>query len=111
MAIFEALRSIRAAERVELSFARTLEDLDITREIGFHQETGQPLTLKTLYTLRLGSAATVQRRLSELKRLGIIEQTRIDRDRRSFTLRLTPPAFKAYERYLGLLRKVCRKRA
>jgi DNA-binding MarR family transcriptional regulator len=78
--------------------------LDIVREIGCHQEAGQPLTLKDLYTLRLGSVATVQRRLSQLKRLGVVAQDRIDRDRRSYALLLSPSALKAYARYISLIR-------
>lgn len=110
MAIFSALRAIREFERAELPFIRTIEDLDLVREIGFHQEAGKPLTLKALYTLRIGAVATIQRRLSELKKLGVVEQVLIERDRRSFALRLSAPTFKAYERYLALLRKVCGKR-
>lgn len=111
MAVFDALRSIRQFERAELPFIRTMEDLDIVREIGFHQEAGQPLTLTTLYELRIAARATIQRRLSELIKQGVVEQIRIDRDRRSFALHLGPSTLKAYERYLGLLRKICGKQA
>jgi DNA-binding MarR family transcriptional regulator len=110
MLIFQALGAIRDFERAELSFIRTMEDLDIVREIGFHQEAGQPLTLKTLYTLRIGAAATIQRRLAALKKLGVVEQIPMERDRRSFALHLSPAALKAYERYLSLMRKISGRR-
>ena len=110
MPVFDVLRTIREFEREELPFVRTMEDLDIVREIGFHQEAGQPLTLKTLYTRRIGAPATIQRRLSQLKKLGVVEQLRIDRDRRSSALHLSPRALKAYDGYLRLLRRVSRKR-
>ena len=107
--IFDTLRAIRDFEREELPFIRTIEDLDIVREIGFHQEAGQPLTLKQLYELQVGAVATIQRRLATLKKLGIVAQSRIDRDRRSFTLHLSPQVLRAYERYLALLRRLSRK--
>ena len=107
--VFDTLRAIRDFERRELPFIRTIEDLDIVREIGFHQEAGQPLTLKQLYDLQVGAVATIQRRLATLKKLGIVEQSRVDRDRRSFTLHLGPRVMLAYEHYLALLRKLSRK--
>lgn len=107
--VFDTLRATRDFERRELPFIRTIEDLDIVREIGFHQEAGQPLTLKQLYDLQVGAVATIQRRLATLKELGIVEQSRIDRDRRSFTLHLSPQVMQAYEHYLALLRKLSQK--
>jgi hypothetical protein len=109
MLAFDVLRKIREFERAELPFIRSIEDLDIVREIGFRQQAGQPLTLKELYELNVGTIATIQRRLAQLKRLGVLEQVRVERDRRSFTLHLRPSVLQAYDRYLALLRKLCRK--
>jgi hypothetical protein len=106
MALFETLRTIRDFERRELPFIRTIEDVDLVREIGFHQEAGQPLTLTELFALGLASPATVQRRLAQLKALGVVQQSRLDRDRRSFALVLSPEVLKAYEKYLALLKRL-----
>ena len=80
--VFDTLRTIRDFERAELAFIRSLEDVDIVREIGFHQEAGKPLTLKDVYSLRLQPSL---------------------RDQRSFELLLIPSALKAYGRYVSLL--------
>lgn len=107
--VFDMLRRIKEFERAELPFISSMEDWDIVREIGFHQESGQPVTLKQLYELQVGAVATIQRRLAKLKELGVVEQVLIDRDRRSFTLHLSPRVLQAYERYALLLRKLSRK--
>ena len=111
MSVFGALRVIREFERAELPFLRSIEDLDIVREIGFHHEAGQPLTPKQLYALGIGAVATVQRRLTQLKKLGVIEQVRVERDRRTSLLLLSPGVLQAYARYLALWTKLSRKRA
>ena len=110
MGPFDDLRRIREFEKRELPFIRTIEDADIVREIGFHQKASQPLTLKELFALGIGSPATVQRKLARLKALGVVQQTRVDRDRRSFALLLSPSVQKAYARYLSLLKTLSRRR-
>lgn len=101
--VFELLRSLRAFEKRNLQFLRTVEDFDLVREIGYHQERGRPLTVKQLYLLDLASMATVQRRLRRLRQAGAIQQVRSGEDGRSMELRLTPKAAKAFERYAELL--------
>lgn len=101
--VFELLRSLRAFEKRNLQFLRTAEDFDLVREIGYHQERGQPLTLKQLYLLDVASMATVQRRLRRLRQAGAIQQARSVNDARSIELRLSPRVAKAFERYAELL--------
>ena len=64
--LFAKLRALREFERRHLKQLSTVEDLDLVCEIGFHQEKGQPLSIKQLYLLNLASVATIQRRLRRL---------------------------------------------
>ena len=67
--LFAKLRALREFERRHLKQLSTVEDLDLVCEIGFHQEKGQPLSIKQLYLLNLASVATIQRRLRRLRPL------------------------------------------
>lgn len=96
---FHALKAAGDFRRRHLPFLQTLEDLDLIREIGFNQAKGEPLSLKQLFLHGIASVATVQRRLARLKRLGIIQQTKADHDKRMVKLTLTPTARKLYERW------------
>jgi DNA-binding MarR family transcriptional regulator len=89
---FQKLKTLRELERQQLPFLRTVEDFDIVVQIGYHAEAASPLTLKQLFLLGIGSAATIQRRLSRLKRLGVVQHKRVERDRRSVELSLSPEA-------------------
>jgi hypothetical protein len=109
MGTFDTLRAIREFEKQHLSFIRTMEDLDIVREIGFHQEAGKPITLNELLALQIASVATVQRRLAELKAQAVVEPRPLNRDRRSFELLLSPAVLKAYASYIALLKKLARR--
>jgi hypothetical protein len=102
---FKALRELHEFRRRELPFLKTIEDAEIVREIGLHQAAGQPLTLKTLFLQGISSAATVQRRLSRLKRLGTVQQKRADHDKRNMLLMLSPRVLALYRRMGNLLRK------
>ena len=73
---FAALRAMRRFQKAQLPFLETLEDLAVLTEIGFHQEQGTPISLKQLFLAEIGAAATVQRRLARLKRLGVVQQLR-----------------------------------
>lgn len=103
MGLFAKLRELRAFEKRHLPFIGTLEDFDLLREIGFHQEAGTPLTMKQLYLLDLASVATVQRRLRRLRQLGAIQAVRSEGDGRAVQLRLTPRALRAFQKYCELL--------
>lgn len=82
-----------------------MEDVELLREIGLHQSVGEPLTLKTLFLQGIGSAATVQRRLSRLKRLGAVHQARSTHDGRVLELMVNPEVWKLYQRLGKLMRK------
>lgn len=103
MALFARLRAARAFERRHLGHLRTMEDVDLVREIGYHQEQGRPLTMKQLYLLDLASVATVQRRLRHLRQAGVIVPRKSERDGRTVELTISPKLQKAYARYLELL--------
>src|SRR5690606_42105780 len=79
------------------------EDHDLVCEIGYCQAKGEPITVKQIFLLGLGSVATVQRRLGRLRRLGVIHQRRCPRDRRSVEVTLSPKAVKAFAQYEALL--------
>jgi hypothetical protein len=102
---FKALRELYDFRRRHLRYLRTLEDVDVVREIGLHQAAGQPLTLKTLFLQGIGSPATIQRRLGRLKRLGVVHQTRAKYDKRNLELTVSPQVWKLYERMGRLLLK------
>ncbi len=103
--IFEKLRSLRAFEREQLEFLETLEDFDLVKEIGYHQEAGLPLTLKLLFLQNIGSVATIQRRLRRLKRLGVVQQRRSDDDKRNIELTVNPEICGIYRKVASILKR------
>lgn len=105
MKTFKALKALNEYRRRHLPFLRTIEDLELVREIGLHQAAGRPLTLKTLFLQGIGSAATIQRRLGRLKRLGVVQQARAEHDKRILELTVSPEVWKVYQRMGRLMRK------
>ncbi|HXC41764.1 MAG TPA: helix-turn-helix domain-containing protein [Burkholderiales bacterium] len=103
MKIFEFLEMLRAFEHKHLPFLRTSEDRDLVIAIGCHQERGDSLTLAQLYGLEIGSTSTVQRRLSRLKRLGVVVHRPSPRDGRNLDLLLSPRITKVYQRYTAAI--------
>ena len=104
MKIFSQLSDIIGFERRYLPFIETIEDRDIAALIGYHDvPKNSPLTVKQLFLLNVGSIATVQRRLTRLVTMGIVQKKRDDRDRRMLTLHLTPDAKAMYQRYEAAL--------
>jgi DNA-binding MarR family transcriptional regulator len=103
MHVFEYLQQMRAFERRHLPFVRTMEDLNILYLIGLHQERGTPLTLKQILSFGIGSAATLERRLARLKRLGVVVQARSQIDRRNVELKLSPKISRVFQRYATLI--------
>jgi hypothetical protein len=104
MKIFADLRNLIRLERLHLPFITTLEDRDIAAQIGYHDVIrGEPLTLKLLYLLDIGSIATVQRRLARLVGKGVVIKRRHDEDRRALTLHLTTSARREYQRFAGAI--------
>src|SRR5690348_3176596 len=104
MKIFHKIKSLSEFRRQYLPFVRTLEDVDILREIGLHQETGDPITLRQLYLRGIGSVATVQRRVSRLKRLGVVHQVRAAHDKRLVNLTLTPALLLKHRKLAALFK-------
>jgi hypothetical protein len=97
--VFEYLHQLRTFERRHLPFIRTLEDMNMVFLIGLHQERGVPLTLKHMLSFDIGSAATLERRLARMKRLGIVIQARSELDRRNVELKLSPKTWRVFQRY------------
>src|SRR5882672_3412566 len=95
---FRRLKTLAEFRRRHLPFIRTLEDMDLVREIGLHQSEGQPLTLKVLFLKGIGSVATVQRRLSRLKRLGVVHQSKAEHDKRLVKLTISPQVWRLFAR-------------
>ena len=94
--VFLAIATIRRFEQSRLPVNLTLVDLAIIHEIGFHQQDGALVTLKTLHRAAIGSPATVQRCISKLKRLGVIVDVKAHADRRLTSLTLSPAVIKLY---------------
>lgn len=105
MTLFGPLRSARAFAREHMPFVKRLEDLDMLLEIGFCQEQGRRLTVKQLYRSNIASMPTVQRRLQQLRRAGVLVERRSAADRRSVELELAPQALAVWQKYGELLRK------
>ena len=103
MRVFAKLRAIADYQRRHLPEMRTPEDHELIREIGHHQVLGAPLTLKQVMLLGIGSAATAQRRLGRLKRLGLVRGRRSRRDGRVVELTLSPVYMKAFARLDAVL--------
>ena len=103
--IFTRLSQVADFRRRHLPFIRTLEDLELVREIGRHQSEGDPATLKTLFLKGIGSVATVQRRISRLRRLGVVLQSRVEHDKRLVRLVLSPPVWRSYAELSRLMMK------
>jgi DNA-binding MarR family transcriptional regulator len=103
MHVFEYLHQLRTFERKQLPFVKTMEDLNMLYLIGLHQERGVSLTLKQMLSFGVGSAATLERRLARLKRLGVVVQARSELDRRNVELRLSPKTSRIFQRYAALI--------
>jgi len=101
---FEKLKRLSAFRREQLPFLRTLEDQDLVREIGYHQEKGSPVTMKVLLLAGIASTATVQRRLARLRKLGVVLQSRASHDARVVKLTLSAKTLALYRRQDGLTR-------
>ena len=101
---FARLKALRDFERSQLAFLKTLEDRDLLCEIGLAQSRGEPLTVKQVFLLGLGSVPTVQRRLGRLRQLGVIQQRRCDHDRRSVEITIAPKTAKVLVQYAELMK-------
>jgi DNA-binding MarR family transcriptional regulator len=104
--VFAALRSTRGFRRRHMAFLQTQEDHDLVLEIGFHQELGQPITVRELQLRGLTSVPTLQRRLRRLRQSGAVLVKRSAQDGRAVELTLSPKVANAYERYADLLKSL-----
>jgi hypothetical protein len=92
-------RARRELGRRYLPFLKTLVDFDIASEIGLHELTGPPLTVKQLLLLDLAPSVTVLRRLDRLCNLGVVARTRSLSDGRVNELRLAAAAHQLFAIY------------
>ncbi len=53
----------------------------------------------------IGSAATLERRLARMKRLGVVVQARSEVDRRNVELKLSPKTWRTFQRYSARSRR------
>jgi hypothetical protein len=103
MTTFAQLSKIRSFEKAHLPFLKTLEDFDIVRVVGLHQERSETLLLKQLYLEGIGSFATLTRRLGRLGGGGYVIADQHGDDRRAITLLLSAQVHGIYLRYGKLL--------
>jgi hypothetical protein len=97
--LFSALKKIREFERLQFPFVRSLVEFDIIIEIGHAQEEKRTFTLKQLFLLKLGSVATVRRRLAELTAQGIVARHSNIKDHRSDVLTLSLSSLRLLDKY------------
>jgi DNA-binding MarR family transcriptional regulator len=100
---FNHLRVLRAFTQDHADLLGAQEDRNLIGEIGLHQAKGEPLTLKQLFLLDIGSISTVQRRLRRLKALGLVRHKPSAADRRAVELSLSPKAMRVLARYSDLM--------
>ena len=75
------------------------------REIGLQQARGRSLVPKTLFLQGIGSRTPVQRRLTRLKLLGVIQRSRAAHDKRILHLTIAPHVWAIYRRMGRLTRQ------
>lgn len=107
MKLFTGLKKIREFERDQLSFLKSLIDFDIIVEIGYAEEQGQPLTLKQLFLLNIGSRTTVRRKLARLIEEGIVTRRKHASDNRAAVLTISSSSLKLIGKYCGALQSIC----
>ena len=101
MKLFAGLKKIREFERRQLPFFKTVVDFDIVVEIGYAEEQEQPLTLKQLFLLNLGSRTTVRRKLARLIEQGFVVRRKHANDHRATLLVISPSSIKLLGKYGG----------
>lgn len=103
MRVFERLRALRAFEEKHLHFLSSGGSHRLIGEIGHHQASGKPLTLKQLFLLDVGSVATVQRHLRRFKELGLVHHRRVASDGRVVELTLSAKCLRIFATYGKLM--------
>jgi|SRR5579864_9448375 len=106
MKLFTGLKKIREFERLQLPFLKSIIDFDIVIEIGYAEETGQPLTLKQLFLMNISSRTTVRRKLVTHIKQGIVIRRKHANDQRASLLIISPSAVKLLSKYGGALTSI-----
>ncbi len=106
MKLFTGLKKIRAFERLQLPFLKSVVDFDIVIDIGYVEEQGQPLTLKQLFLLNISSRTTVRRKLARLIEQGIVIRRKHVNDHRARLLTISPSIVKLLGKYGGTLTSI-----
>lgn len=99
MKLFTGLKKIRAFERAQLPFIKSIVDFDIIIEIGCAEEEGEPLTPKRLLLLKISSRTTVRRKLATHIEQGIVIRRKHATDQRASTLIIAPSTVKVFSKY------------
>jgi|SRR6266581_2881975 len=106
MKIFARLKKLREFQKTRLPHLRSIEDFDIIYEIGASQENGGGrMTSKRLALLGIAPPATLQRRLSRLVALGVIEKQPACEDGRIVELSVSRKTAEAYANLARQLRQ------
>jgi hypothetical protein len=103
MKLFTGLKKIREFEKRHLPFLRSIVDFDIVIEIGYAEEQTQPLTVKQLFLLNIGSRTTVRRKLATLIEQGIVIRRKHADDHRSSMLVISHSATTRLSKYGGTI--------
>lgn len=104
--MFQQLRRLQTFKQQYLAHFQSPVANSIIIEIGYHQERGQPLTVKGLILLNLGAPATVRRHLQRLVHLGLVHKRRVRHDGRSYQLEVDSVVRQAYAKYLKLISRL-----
>ena len=91
MPSFRRLKEIKSILD-EFPGIKTYTELDILIEVGYHQEIGDPLTIKQLLLLGIASQATVRRHLHHMIRVGMVMKSEMANDHRAVVLKISDKA-------------------
>jgi hypothetical protein len=107
---FKALEAASAFRRRHLTFLKTMDDIELVRAIGLNQALGNPIGMRDLLARNIASVATVQRRLSRLRQMGVVLQNRTSIDKRVLSLKLSPVVWQSYLRLGRQMQKIWSRR-
>jgi len=104
----DTFKKLKAAREhlVQLPGLKTYKDFDIAVEIGYHEKIGQPLSLKQLLLLEVGSPATVRRHLNKLIKNGFVIKTICPGNQRAVQFSLSPQGHDSFQTCYKQLQRV-----
>jgi hypothetical protein len=105
MLLVTSLHALRMRQKASLPFLESAEDLDIVLEIGRAQEAGSAIGVNSLLSKRLGSPATIMRRLLRLRQLGVIKERPVRGDARRRDLFIAAAARRRLETFARALNR------